>query len=235
MNADRINWTMWIDLEGFSTQFRLNESRACGHLIELMYDLKKLGEESYPNVHERLFIHQAGDGFVMCSDSVDQDLSKPVAIAIALLRSTLARFGCLKVGIGEGKIADYTWGYFPDAIKERERIGEGIMTVWPIMGDGLIDAHEVSQCASGPLLLVKKELENGLSNVAVSKLSLKNCIEIDWLGSELSKADELLKVINPAACHLNLNEILSNYIKENEKLPDTWKKSALLLLRGYPS
>ncbi len=61
----------------------------------------------------------------------------------------------------------------------------------------------------------------------------KNYIEIDWIHSEISLVSDILKKIDiDAPSSKNLEEIVRNYVTNNDKLSNKWKENAEKLVRG---
>src|SRR5712691_3597868 len=81
-------WCIWIDIEGFSNRWDKQESEleALDSLRELMTAIYRIGTFAFPENPERIFAHQAGDGFAIVSEFGEPSLERPVAIATALLR-----------------------------------------------------------------------------------------------------------------------------------------------------
>ena len=61
-------WAIYIDIEGFSSIFTTNSTRAISLLGTLMKYIHLIGCNIYPKSPERLFAHQFGDGFLIVSD-----------------------------------------------------------------------------------------------------------------------------------------------------------------------
>jgi len=232
-----IRWVLWVDVEGFSYLYREKDSFIEIQLKELQSDLFKIGNDIFPQYSERLFIHQVGDGFVIKPTIGEENLDRPISITIALLRMTLMRGACLKIALGEGSISDVT-GLWQKEIQDKYennmvRIGEGIMTLFPIMGDGLIDAYNYSKCASGPLLIVRDDLRDCLPKDGLNFIEYNKHIEIDWIHSRADFAQDILTAMGAKADVKELCLKLEQYIKKAKSLPDNWRKAAFLLIRGY--
>lgn len=237
---ESVCWALWVDIEGFSSLYRdATGSKAIWGLHGLMKDLYRIGHHVYPGEGERLFIHQAGDGFIMESDFGDMDLLRPLAIGTALLRAALMRGRCLKIGIGLGTLADVK-GCYPRELMENFEdggvsIGAGIMTIFPVMGEGLVDAHSVSGKASGPLLITRRDLLDTIPDEGLPKIVYREHIEIDWIHADFPEAERIQDKLgckgNPATYATQLRSYVD--ADGNKSLPDPWRKSAELLIRGY--
>ena len=233
-----VRWMIWVDLEGFGHLYRAGEdNKALWALRGLMRDLFRVGKELYPGEGERLFIHQVGDGFIVEPDFGDVDLLRPLAIGIALHRAALLRGSCLKVGIGLGTLADVQGCYPEEIMNEQQdgaiRIGAGLMTVFPVMGDGLVDAHAVSEKASGPLLLVRGDLADALPKEGASIIQYSSHFEVDWIHVGLAEVASILKTLGLNPTSEQLEEKLREYLDSYGSIRNEWRKSAELLLRGY--
>ncbi len=237
---DRIGWTIYVDIEGFS-HFYLSEDPQDKQLeVTLSYglqeDLYRIGSRMYPARADRLFIHQIGDGYVVCPDFGDHTLDRPVAIAIALMQSTCARGGFIKSAITTGTVEDVS-ACVTEEISEHidERlslsIGAGVMTIYGVMGSALIRGNQVSKLASGPLLIVDRDLESQLAATGVLSRAYSSHLEVDWVHTELGLSNEILRQIGrtpPTAEQLETN--IQGYLSRNAELPDNWRKGAELLL-----
>jgi hypothetical protein len=143
-------WSIWIDIEGFSTLWERGHKAVLG-LTALMEGIYRLGNEVYHNDGDRLFAHQFGDGFIIVADFHEPELDRCAAIAVALMRH-VSRAGCLaRAAIAEGEFADIS-GLWPRAIREATArcgsndcvpLGSALMTLLPVMGTALIAANKL--------------------------------------------------------------------------------------------
>jgi len=139
---DKNSWAMYLDIEGFSTLYEENEAWVYNILHCLSKDIFKIGTEIYPKCNNCLFVNQIGDGFIITS-RCNNDLHRPVFIAISLMRSTQQVGGYLKVAIDYGEMKDIQ-EIIPKSIKDDFQnkgivnLGYGYMTILSLMGDGLI-------------------------------------------------------------------------------------------------
>jgi len=87
-------WAISIDIEGFSKHYEHSEDRKTYAILalgELMNSVFLVGSQCFPGTpekifSERLFAHQFGDGFLICSDFPESDASRAIAIAVAIMR-----------------------------------------------------------------------------------------------------------------------------------------------------
>jgi len=182
-------WAIYIDVEGFSAIHRQYEVRAMQTLMSLMEGVYLLASKLYGKGDDRLFIHQTGDGFVIVSDFPENTLSRPVAIAIGLLQYLLAHGGVGRAGIAEGGFADVK-GQLPAQIREalcghHVELPAGIMTIFPVMGDALINAVKTQENShKGPCLFVDPSL---LASLEFDSLQFttrsEDLVVIDWINS----------------------------------------------------
>ena len=201
--SDWIKWVLWIDLEGYSYIHRQDSTSANWLLHNLQKDLNKLGTEIIP---DRLFIHQVGDGFILRGDFCDKTLERPLSIAIALMKSSLLQGACLKIAIGIGELYDVQ-GLYPEEIRGKQelgclRIGNGVMTLHTVMGDGLVDSHDYSKCGKGPLLIVRGNLEYALPYEELIFLKYEKHIEVDWIHSKAGFAKNICEKLGVSATSL---------------------------------
>lgn len=187
-------WSIWIDVEGFSTLYRSEEARAIAYLGELMEALFLIGTKMYPQEPERLFIHQFGDGFVVVSSFEEASPERPLAICIAVMRHLLKKRCVTKAAISVGGFFDVSSCYpksVMEASKDRRHVGlgEGLMTIIPVMGTAFIAAYKLADRHSGALLLVDTigfvSLPKGLIATPGTPDS------IDWIHSYFPEVDEI--------------------------------------------
>lgn len=233
-----VRWMMWVDLEGFSYLYRDEVGeRAIWGVHCLMKDLYSIGNVVYSCDNNRLFMHQVGDGFIIKPDFGDIDLLRPLAIGTALFRAALLRGYCLKAGIGLGGLADIK-GCYPENIMNTcddgcVQMGDGLMTVFPVMGDGLIDSHAISEKASGPIIIVRKDLADAVPEHGFPRIDYKSHFEIDWIHAESTEIDKIMHVFEMDATRDILKDKMKEYLDQNFSMSDAWRKSAELLLRSY--
>lgn len=241
---------MWIDIEGFSEFY--DEDRAPSLLSDLALDLYKIGC-GYGNGYvgdefrerKAIFVHQFGDGFILGS-FYEPALDRPMAIAIAALRSTALRGGFARAAISFGELAGVAGCHHKEIREQVDKEGEtftlgfgpGKMSISPVMGEGLIRANKLSsdrRMPRGPQLLVDARIESMLNGIQGKWDELfrdKNGIAIDWIRAEIPLADQILDGIKERKPSPNvLVGALQLYMAHNE-LCDSWKEGAELLIRG---
>jgi hypothetical protein len=180
----RNRWSIWIDVEGFSNLYRKKSSQAILHLNELMASLYRIGVHVFSESPDRLFIHQFGDGFIVVSDFPEKEPTRPIAIMRHLLKKGVTT----KAAIAAGDWGDISSCYPDEVIKVAQdrrflRIGQGIMTIIPVMGMALIAAHKLSETDSGSLLLLDTSFFSGIPNEIIYKSGTASTI--DWIHTEL--------------------------------------------------
>jgi hypothetical protein len=125
-------------------------------------------------------------------------LEVPVAITIALLRHVAARGRFAKASIGEGRFADI-WSCYPKRIQEARSsgdtvpLGDGLMTIFPVMGTALINAVAVQKSSpSGSVLTVESNKRSRLPlGCSIKKTNDPGILSIDWIHSKLSLLDDI--------------------------------------------
>lgn len=231
-------WVLFIDIEGFSDIYKTNQNTAMKLLAGLAGDLYKIGTIKYPNVPHRLFIYQSGDGFFVRSDSAE-GLNRPLAIAIALMRSMVLRNGLARVAISGGEIGDTSSCYLQEIgnkyVDGGLALGKGLMFIYPVMGTALINSYTLSKAKpKGPLLLIDKffDIPESATGIILKKFNDFTCV--NWIYTSLKLADEILQEIgiNPPPSN-RLCEQIEQYLKRpnlDESPEEEWKKNTRTLM-----
>jgi hypothetical protein len=196
-------WAISIDIEGFSKHYEYDEERKTYAILalgELMNAVYLIGSRCFPgtpekNFSERLFVHQYGDGFIVCSDFPESDVSRPIAIAVAIMRHMVVKGYAAKAAISAGDLSDIR-GCYPkpmrDAQDDRLHLGMGLMTIISVMGTALTKAHKLASTRRGAVLILDQQLvETGLPAGTEIRDRSSNCI--DWVSSSLPLADDIAK------------------------------------------
>lgn len=110
-SAQGRRWSIWIDIEGFSTLWDRGNKAILG-LRAAMEGIYQIGTRIYHADPDRLFAHQFGDGFIIVADFHEPQLDRCAAIAIALMRHVSGA----RPAIAEGAFADIS-GLWPMAIQ----------------------------------------------------------------------------------------------------------------------
>ncbi len=236
-------WSLWIDLEGFSYYYFSGQGDKALRLLSfLMLDLYKIGTKMYPDDESRLFIYQFGDGFIVCPYIGDTTLERPISVAIALMQSLTSKDGFARVAISQGEIADVVSCYqreITDNLKDGSvPLGRGIMTINPVLGDALINAHKLSMLnPKGPRLLLDTKMESNIEDILKNNVIViyqhKDHLEIDWVRSRTKLTKEILDVIGVEhPSQEMLVKKVRDYISVNQSLDEEWKRSAEKLIEG---
>ena len=231
-------WSIYIDIEGFSIIYKVNEVQALSMLGQLMKDLYLIGIKIFPRRPDSLFIHQIGDGFLIVSDFPENNLSRPISIAICLMQSTLFNGGVARASISAGDFGDIQSCYPNEITNNINEHGvlnfeEGVMTIFPVMGQALINSYRLGKSKpKGPCLLLDAKLKKYLpKDELVIIFENKTIIEIDWIHSNPPLVDKILRGID---CNIpsgrNLEEAIIKYIKKHPELKREWVKNALNLV-----
>jgi hypothetical protein len=225
-------WGVYIDIEGFSAIYRRNKGRAIRALGDLMDALYKIGGSTFAKSHERLFVHQFGDGFVVVSDFPENTPERPLAICLAVMRHLIARGVATKAGIAAGDFGDFFHCYPSSiqAVAKDERyvaLGEGLMTIIPVMGSALIESHEISSRRRGAVLLVDVIIFSGLPPGVIARSTSPTAI--DWVHSDYPLVKGVcnlsaLPYVDPATAEKHLRAYSKN---QGENLPKDWIASTL--------
>ena len=154
-------WCVYIDILGFSKFWEDEQSKAFDSLRVLMCAIHRIGTKVYPDDPGRLFVHQMGDGFAIVSDFGETSLERPIAIAVALMRCVATSGTFAVAAIAEGKFSDITGCYPQEVMGSYDdgvvSLGDGLMTLSPVMGTAFIRAYRLCQSAPpGPFLIVPR-------------------------------------------------------------------------------
>ena len=230
-------WSIYIDVEGFSEIYASDKVQALIVLGVLSKYLFRIGSKAYPREEERLYIHQLGDGFVIVSDFPEKTLERPISIAIVLMQMILLNGGTARAGVSHGGFADVL-GCYPDEIGDNLidshylRIGAGIMTIFQVMGDALINSHKlVHKSPKGPCLIVDPDLINFIPKTVLSFCKMNHSlILVDWIHSSTPIVKEIYSAIGEYMYPPNVFEnLLKQYIKSFQ-LNDEWLQNAMDLI-----
>ena len=229
------NWSLYLDLQGFSALYAVNQAKALVRLGRLMEPIHRIGEMSLAEGPHRLFAHQLGDGFVVVPSFGEQTLDKPLAMAIGVLRHVLVGGGVAKAALSTGDFADVQ-GCYPDSVMAKSTedgvitMGEGLMTIFPVMGSALINSYKLSSSSpSGALLVVDSSLRSDLppSLDYVETAEGSDVLAIDWVHSQDETIAQMARLARldappPARCC----ELLQEYVTESSAC-DKWKANTL--------
>lgn len=179
---------MFIDVQGFGALYG-GEADSLWGLSELMEGVYRLGRESERIGIPRLFAHHIGDGFVLVDDGGVASVNRLVAAAVALHQFTLVKAGhfCASA-IDRGGMADVV-GCYPRIVTEARirdgvvPLGDGLMTIFPVMGTAIINTHRLLARAHGAVILLPE------SHAASVEAGIRSTVEdgllhVDWLASD---------------------------------------------------
>jgi len=171
---------------------------------------------------DRLFIHQFGDGFLVVSDFPEKTAERPLAICVAVMRHLIARGVATKAGISAGGFADI-FSCYPPAIQEAAkdhryvRIGEGLMTIIPVMGSALTNSYRLLSRSHGAVLLLDAMAFSGLPSGVIVRGTSPTVI--DWIHSDFPLINKLcvksgLKYVEPAIAETHLRAYVCDHVTE---------------------
>lgn len=225
-------WAIYIDIEGFSALYPEGDG-ALWALNRLMFAIHRIGKNVFPKSPDRLFAHQLGDGFLITSDFHEGNLDRAVSITILLMKY-ITVFGVFaRATIAEGDLSGITGCYSGEVMDDcdegtlRSNMGEGLMTIFPVMGTALINAVGIDKISpKGPLLTMSSTYKNRLSSLfIIHGIPDTEIITIDWIHTEFEEMVKIrdkakLKYPNPEELEL----FVRNYIAKH-KLPLEWAAS----------
>lgn len=225
-------WSIWIDIEGFSTLWPRGNKAVPG-LRALMEGIYNLGTRLYRDDGERLFAHQFGDGFIIVADFHEPQLDRCAAIAVALMRH-VSHAGCLgRAAIAEGEFADIS-GLWPKVIREAiarngsddcVSLGSGLMTLLPVMGTALIAANKLDarNPVKGSILTVATT-----DSARISPSFPRRIVEghaaltiLDWVHAEGAHIDRIWSHAGVGGSPADAERAIRDYI-DTEAPPAAW-------------
>lgn len=218
-------WSLFVDVEGFSEIYSQDQKRALILMRELADVIHAIGNRAFPDESERLFAYGLGDGFLIVPGIEAARPEKPVAIAIALMHHMLGLGGLLKASISRGEVADVT-GCFSQRVLNGS-MGDGIIMIFPIMGNALANAYKLGAGAKGASVLLDASMVSDLPKEV--RYSRTDPVRIDWLHSRWPLLNRL---IQRAGLHLfsavDAKQRLLAYIEiENKHLNQKWIEMTL--------
>ena len=225
-------WALYIDVEGFSARWA--ETHVAG-LGELMLAISRIGRRAYPDPPERLFAYQLGDAFLIVSDFHEASLDRCAMIAITLMRHLAATGHFARAAIAEGELADIRGCYPPEVFQGSETdgdvdLGQGLLTITPVMGSALIQAARVIKSKPpGPLLVADTSSGSRFENVPY-RPSPAGVLLIDWVHAASAS---LSKLQTKAGLHAPSSEQVEQRLRDycdSQELPPEWQKSVTDIL-----
>ena len=224
-------WSIYIDVEGFGVIYKRDKGRALAALGGLMDALFRVGSTAFSVSPDRLFIHQFGDGFLVVSDFPEPKPERPLALAIAIMRHLLVTGVATKAAVSAGDFSDVFDCYPPDvqaaAVDHRHvRIGEGLMTIIPVMGSALISPYKLAAKRSGAVLLLDTVPFSSVP--AGVKLTSTAPVVVDWIHSDFPLVNKICEEANLAKVDAtSAARHLRQYINGNRDLSKNWVSSTL--------
>jgi len=229
-------WGINIDIEGFSTNYEHSENRktfAIWAIRELIDAIYKVGTLCFPgdpdrNYSDRIFAHQFGDGFIICSDYPEADATRAISIASAIMRHMIIKGFATKAAISAGDMSDIK-GCYPNAVRDTNddtvHLGMGLMTIIPVMGTALTKAHKLAGKQSGAVLILDhKLLSLGLPEGVDLRGEHCNCI--DWISANLPLSNKIAKISGLATAEPHvLLQNLKCYCESEPTPPQHWVTS----------
>lgn len=226
-------WAIYIDIEGFSVLYPEGDD-ALWALNKLMLAIHSIGKLVFPELPDRLFAHQVGDGFLIVSNFHEDNLDRAASIATVLMKFITSYGLFARAIISEGGLSGINRlcpdEVLDDCIEEDPltvRMGAGLMTIFPVMGTALINAVSIDKIApKGPILVLPMTYRDRLSsNFLTTAIEGSETMAIDWIHTE----GELLTTIK-AKANLELPspkdiEILLVQYMSKHKLPSEWVNS----------
>jgi hypothetical protein len=230
------NWSLFLDIEGFSASYARDQVEALVRLGRLMEAIHGVGCTTLSEEPHRLFAYQVGDGFAVAPSFGEVSLHRPVALGIVVLRHVLAGGGTARAALSTGGFSDVQ-GCYPNHVMATRLtdgvvlgMGEGLMTVFSVMGSGLINSHKLgSRTPKGALFVVDATLIDDLPPW-VDQIPFEDDVKgvtVDWVRADAESIDQMaaagcLARLAPAECERRLGQ----YVRECSASQE-WKDNTL--------
>lgn len=229
-------WSIFVDVEGFSKLYPQDLARAFRPLRDMMEVIYLIGTRFCPNAPNRLFVHHIGDGLLIVSDYPFRTPEIPIAISVILLRKATMAGGMAKAAISQGDFGDVQ-SLYPEIIASKRgasnavRLGEGLMSFFPVMGSALINAYRLSGSLSGSLLILDSDIKAGVPDGIMKTKSEPTFDVLDWVHASTPEIEEVLTATKIGLDPLSeIESKVRQYIKLNDaSLPPIWKSNTLSL------
>lgn len=222
---------MFIDIQGFAVLYGGERDSLWG-LSELMRGVYLLGTEANSLGISRLFAHHIGDGFVLVDDGGAANVTRLVSTAVALHQFTLIRAGhfCASA-IERGEMAD-VMGCYPEEVRNARSkhgalpLGDGLMTVFPVMGTAIIKTAKLQTKAHAAAILLPGGQAAGLEQ-GIRTRSEGDNLFVDWVGSMSPTIEMARRILGiDQVTPTQLTEAIDVSILRNKCKPDwaarTW-------------
>jgi len=235
-------WGIFLDVEGVSKIYPSDAGRFYNAFNELLSAVCLIGNLAYPEKPYRLFAHQVGgDGLIIVSEFAEGKPEVPISISVLLMQVLLVNNAVAKAGISEGDdFGDVVSCYpslqsCPCAGDRIFRLGRGLLTIFPVMGTVLINAHRFAQEPRGCRLAVDKALLDTTPSGVIVTHSDSDLVIVDWVHTRTSIMEFLLAKTGlqlPSAEELETK--LVSYIRSTGNLgKNDWGRNSLLM-NGCP-
>lgn len=227
---------MFIDVQGFGALYG-SEADSLWGLSDLMEGVYRIGRASQTVGISRLFAHHIGDGFVLVDDGGVANVNRLVAAAIVLHQFTLIKAGhfCASA-IDQGSMAD-VMGCYPKIVREARShdgvlpLGEGLMTIFPVMGTAIINTNRLLKRAHGAVVLLPEAHAASLEP-GIRATSAEGILFVDWLGSSsptITATQTLLGIAGHS--HAQFAELFDEAVARNKCKPDWIARTRSFLSR----
>jgi len=233
-------WVIYIDLEGFGRLYEKDKLIKIA-LSQLMDGIFRIGECCCPDSPDRIFAYQTGDGFFIVGEFGIRSLEVPISISIALMLHIAAIGRFSKVAIGEGEVGDIT-GYFPDSVRNKKALngsipmGQGIMTIFPVMGTGFINSISImKRSPKGSLLTLGScNLSRLPAGCSYIKIKCSDITAINWVYSRTALVDIIQKRANlMVPSPSKIAENFKEYCKFSQPPKEWIKQTKKLFNKNY--
>jgi hypothetical protein len=235
-------WAIFLDVEGSSKIYPRDKVRFFNAFDELLSAVCRIGKLVYPETPQRIFAHQVGgDGLIIVSEFAEGVPEIPISIAVILMQVLLVNGAVAKVGISDGDFGDVSSCFpsmqFCPRVGDRTfQLGGGRLTIFPVMGTALINAHHFATLPPrGCRLAVDQALLDTTTSGVVITHSEKDYVIVDWVHTRTAEMENIFAKtalrLPPAG---ELENILIDYVRDTGDLYKTeWGQNSLMM-NGCP-
>lgn len=227
----------YIDIQGFSSIWSRDDC-ALRALGELMRAIFRIGTQCFPNSPDRLFAHQFGDGFLLVTEFREQSLERLISVVVGILRHVSVTGCYAKASIVEGCALDISGCYPQEVIESIQsnslvNLGEGLMTITPVMGESLIRGVGLDKNSpAGPFLFVDRTIRSLIPQEYSRQVKeVEGMASINWMAVESNCLLEIQRKTQLSAPSIKEMETgLQHYCSVNLDIAAKWRGNVRNLL-----
>jgi hypothetical protein len=225
-------WALYLDIEGTSKIYQSQEACFYAAFDAVLAMICRLSRDVFPETPRRIFPHHVGgDGVVVVSEFAEGKPETPISIGVVLMQVLLTNGLVGKAGISEGTFADIQ-SCLPSARSYSDKSAGGLLTIFPVMGTALINAHRVATCKPrGARMAVDSAIMQVVPDGVVVSQIEKTVLIVDWVHTWTKTIQEIVSKIDlKLLSQQDLELKLKSYVQNTGQDPDRqWKHNTLCL------